>query len=337
MVFSTSPPAQALRLPPALQVNDEVALFSPSSHTPGKHPAIPAGVLETLQEWGLRVRVPKPPKRHLYLAGNDAWRAQEFTEYYMDPSIKALFATRGGYGTARMLPWLNPSQLAKAAPKAVVGMSDVTALFCWLKSQLQVGALHGPCLCSPTTMQSAHYQKDLASLHARLFFPERQHTLPAKVLHWPSRKITNTPRTGVQNGQHSTKIYGTLTGGCLTVLASLSGCAWALKARGSILLLEDVGERPYRLDRCLTQLRQSGALEGVCAVVFGWFSGCAEPQSPALLQEMWRDVLADAPFAVAQHAALGHGTPNCTVPLGRPATLEFLSKSSLNADCALVV
>ena len=305
------------RRPPPLKAGDGVALFSPSSHTRrGDEPLIEEAA-KVLEGWGLiPKRPPFPQPRHLYLAGTDQQRAAEFQSLYCDPEIKALFATRGGYGTARMLPLLDESRIAQAPPKPVVGMSDISALHAYLDRVAGVAAVHGPCLAAPGHGASPA-RKDNEAWLRDLLFQEESHTppdsLPCKLLHrpaeWEGKTISGD---------------GVLIGGNLTVLASLLATPWDLDTRGAILFLEEVNEAPYRIDRDLTHFMQAGKFDSLAGIVFGHLDGC-DLDPPGLLERMLRDVFAEAPYPVATGLGAGHGAVNLALPLGAPATLRFPS------------
>jgi muramoyltetrapeptide carboxypeptidase len=300
--------ATPLAQPPALAPGDAVALFSPSSHT-GRNGAPHLDDAQAiLSGWALQpLALPRPQRRHLYLAGTDAERAAEFQRLYCDPAVKALFATRGGYGAARMLPHLDAARIAAAPPKAVVGMSDVVALFAYLHAVAGVGAWHGPCLAAPSLYTSPQRAENLADLHAALFQPARGAEHGCRVLHAPGTGGT---------------VRGRLVGGNLAVLASLLGTPWALQTAGCILFLEDVNEQPYRVDRYLTQFRESGQLDGVAGIVFGHMQDC-DGDPPGLLEDVQRDLFRAAPYPVLTGLAAGHGGRNLPLPLGRMAELSW--------------
>lgn len=300
-----APPA--LRPYPALRPGDRVALFSPSAHAGRQPPELIDRALETLRGWGLQPLPAPEPARHLYLAGTDAWRAEAFQRLYCDPEVKALLATRGGYGAARMLPLLDARAIAAAPPKAVVGMSDVAALLAYLQRVAGVVTLHGPCLGAPAAYETPHADANQEALRRLLFEPQAALHLPCRVLHWPAGE-DDAPT-------------GRLTGGCLSVLAAAAGTPWAPETRGAVLFLEDVGEAPYRVDRYLTQLRQAGLLDAVRAVVLGYMQGC-DGEPPGLLTRVLEDLFAGAPYPVLTGLSAGHGAENHTLPLGRLARLH---------------
>ena len=315
-------PRPPLKRPPLLSPGDRVALFSPGAHG-GRFPAKwPRQAARLLEEWGLR---PLPPPRatrtHLYLAGPDRERAEEFQSLYCDPEIKALFATRGGYGTARMLSWLDAGAIAAAAPKAVVGMSDVSALFAFLHAVAGVGSLHGPCLAAPGLFDSPRREDNQADLRAVLFNSAPPPDYPCTLLHLPH--------------PGGAPARGPLVGGNLTVLAAALGGPWALNTQGTVLFLEEVNEAPYRVDRALTQFKQAGRFEGLAALVFGHMTGC-DGEPPGLLQQMLRDLFAGVPFPVAMGLPAGHGDFNRTLPLGCMAELKPLPDAGADSACLSV-
>jgi muramoyltetrapeptide carboxypeptidase len=291
-----------------LRPGDRVALFAPSSHQ-GKAPQdLLVRARDILVGWGLRPDPLAPERRHLYLAGTDAERAAEFERLYLDPEVKALFCTRGGYGSARILPLLHRARIAAAAPKPVVGFSDLTALFAWLHWAAGIATVHGPGLAAPSALDTPGAAASLEALRRVLFDPQPPPALPARLIHRPG------PAAG--------SVTGRLVGGCLSVLVTTLGTPWAPGMRGAILFLEDTEEAPFRIDRMLTHLRQAGKLDGLRAVVFGHLRRC-DSDPPGLLEQVLRDVFRAAPFPVATGLPAGHGDPNLPLLLGQMARLDF--------------
>jgi len=296
-----------LTLPPLLKPGDRVALFNPGAHGGKFPPEWPGKALDVLESWGLQPEArPREAPRHLYFSATDPQRAEAFQTLYCDGEIKALFAGRGGYGTARMLPLLDAGGIAAAAPKAVVGMSDVSALLAYLHGVAGVGVIHGPCLAAPGVFDSPQGPDNLAHLRALLFNSAPPPPYPCTVLHAPS--------------QGAFRVTGPLLGGNLTVLAAGLGTPWALNTRGAILFFEDVNEAVYRVDRCLTQLGQAGRLDHIAGLIFGSLPG-RQDEPPGLLEAALGDLFADAPFPVAVGLPAGHGPLNRALPLGRTAAL----------------
>jgi len=299
-----------LRRPDPLQPGDRVALISPSSHQ-GRYPEHYLYDATTILEgWELQVSpLIRPEPRHLYLAGKDADRAMEFARHYIDPGVRALFITRGGYGAARMLHLLDANGLAGAPPKWIVGFSDATALFTYMHTMTGVATLHGPCLAAPGALTAERREETLGTLREALFNPAWQPE-------YSGLGVVHRPKAAPE------RLIGRLVGGCLSVLVTSLGTPWAVDTHDAILFLEDVDEAPYRIDRMLTHLRHAGAFEGLRAVVFGHLERC-EGEREGLLYDMLRDVFANAPFPVLTGLPAGHGDPNLALPLGLMAAIHL--------------
>ena len=300
-----------MRRAPLLKQGDRVALISPGSHQGKSPPGLLARAAGLLEAWGLVVEPrPEGEPRHLFFAGPGRLRAETFQRYYLDPGLKALFVTRGGYGTTRMLPLLDRRGIAAAPPKHVVGFSDATALLAYLNT-LGIIAIHGPNLAPPEGLTDPARAGNEAALRD-LLFGER-----------------TKPRFGLSplgENWNGAVMTGRLIGGNLSVWATTIGTPWETDSRGAILFLEDVDERPYRIDRMLTHLRTAGKLEGLHALVFGRLHHC-DSDPPGLLDEVLRDLFADTRFPVFTGMPAGHGGPNRAFPLGAEATISADAQS----------
>lgn len=286
----------SVRKPAPLRPGDVVGVVAPAGAVDEDGLALGVGLLE---DAGFRVRLGAATrKRRGYFAGPDELRAADLHEMFRDPDIRAILAARGGYGSGRLLPLLDFG-LLREHPKIFVGHSDVTFLLAALLQRADVVTFHGPMVAGFAQ------QPEAAESLLRLLCGER--------VGWHA-----AARFVVQPGEAE----GPLTGGCLSIVAAGLGTPWALETRGRILFLEDVNERPYRVDRMLTQLRQAGLFDGVAGVVFGEMAGCdpAGDDGPTVL-EVVRDAFAGAPFPVALGLPSGHGSGTFTVPLGVRARL----------------
>ena len=243
--------------------------------------------------------------RRGYLAGDDGRRAEEWREAVADREARAIFCARGGYGAMRILRAVDPARLAEA-PKLVVGFSDITAIHAAL-NRGGLATVHGP-----VVTQLGRAPEDALRHLEALLFEEPAHPGPWGV---PAPGAGLVAERTVRAGRAA----GPLLGGTLTLLAHLAGTPYAPRLEGAILLLEDVGERPYRIDRCLTQLRLAGALSGVAGVALGRFTGCDDGGLLAL------DVVREAILALGVPAVeglpVGHDDANFAAPLGAVATL----------------
>lgn len=285
--------------PRRLVAGDRVAIVSPASPSPaGKFDA----GLAVLRGWGLDpVVMPHAAETTGFLAGTDRDRAADFTEAWADPSYAAVIAARGGYGAQRMLDLVDWERLKGAEAKALVGFSDVTALHEAISLRLGVAQIHGPMPTWSTFATSAATQEHLRQT---LFEPERVQKL-----------VSPTARTMM--GGRAT---GITVGGTLTLLAAGIGTPeHRVDLGGGLLLLEDIGEAPYRLDRALTQLRRAGWLDGLAGVVLGSWVDCGPYEETRAVME---DRLGDLGVPVVEEFGFGHCNPALTIPLGRKATLD---------------
>lgn len=287
-------PGRALLRPPRLRPGDLVAVVLPGGPV---DPARLAAGVDVLRSWGLRVRLPAEQRdaAHPWLAGSDTDRAAALTAAFRDPEVRAVWAARGGYGTQRVLDLLDWADLAQATPRLLVGFSDVTALHQAVAGRLGLATLHAAGAAGLGDGDD----------HTR-------ETTRRVLLDGGPVRLDGTPAgPGLAEG--------VLVGGNLTLLASSVGTPGQHPATGAIVLLEDVGERPYRIDRALTQLVRSGWFEGVRGVALGSFTACGDPGE---VRAVLADRLAPLGVPVVHDLPVGHGPTNLPVPLGVPARLD---------------
>ena len=293
--FAPRRPGRPLLRPSRLGPGDLVAVVTPAG--PVDPARLEAGI-EVLRGWGLAVRAPEPPRggRTPWLAGADGWRAAQLTAAWTDVDVRAVWAARGGYGTQRLLDALDWSVLASASPRMLVGFSDITALHQAVAARLGAASVHA-------TGVAGLADGDQLTLAAtrRLVMDGG----PVELVGTPD------PRGG--------RVEGVLVGGNLTLLASSSGTSLVHPATGGIALLEDVGERPYRLDRALTQLIRSGWFQGVRGVALGAFTSCGETEE---VRALFEERLGPLGVPVIHDLPVGHVPTNLPVPLGVPARLD---------------
>lgn len=291
-----------VRKPRALAPGARFAVVSPAS--PFDVDEFDAGIAElrTLgfdPVWDDRVFA-----RHGFVSGDAALRAELFDEAWQRPDVDALIGVRGGYGSVQMLPHLDPARLTER-PCAFIGYSDLTSLLTFLVCQCGIVAFHGPSVAGRLGRGSQAY--------------DRESFLSVLMNTAPLGELAPEGLEALRKGEAS----GRLLGGTLTQLAAAAGTPYALAPwDDTILLLEDVGERPYRLDRMLAQLRLSGALHHVRGIVLGTFPRCDEPGGVPSARGTLADALADFRGPIAFGFPTGHvDGPAMTVPLGVKARL----------------
>lgn len=291
-------------LPRPLPLGGVVGVCAPAGPVNARRLA--AG-LEGLRRAGLRpVLAPHLLHRQGHLGGDDRARAADLNALLADPAVDAVLCARGGYGAMRILPLLD---LAAAAsrPKPFVGYSDVTVLHLAFAAAGLV-SFHGPVV-------EEGDQPAAETNRAALLRALTDGTPLGRLVPPPGAP---RPRTLVPG-----RARGRLVGGNLSLLAATLGTAWEVDTRGALLLLEDVREEPYRVDRYLTQLWLAGKLQAAVGFVLGEFVDCApsDGDGPGVA-----DVLAERLVPLGKPAAadfcLGHGPVNLTVPLGVPAELD---------------
>jgi muramoyltetrapeptide carboxypeptidase len=246
-----------------------------------------------------------------YLAGSAELRATSFMKYWEDPAIAALVAVRGGYGSVHLLPLLREKDLA-ATPKLFIGYSDNTSLLSWLTCRCGIAALHGPMLEGRLASGANGYDE-----HSFLALTGNGRGLEL------SPDVLDVLRTG--------EARGPLYGGTMAQLVASLGTPFAFDPPdGCVLFLEDVNERPFRIDRMLTQLRLSGVLGRARALVFGEMRGCNEPDGTVTARDVIARMTADFPGPVLFGFPSGHTTGPCwTLPLGVGVRIETRPRPSI--------
>lgn len=294
-------PVPALIRPPRLSPGDRVSVVAPSGPVPRER--LDAG-LDVLRGWDLEpVLAPHVLDDHPfgYLAGSDQARADDLLDAWCDSTTAAVLCARGGYGVQRMVDLLDWDEIRAAPPKAFIGYSDITALHEAFATRLGLATIHGPMAATETFLRDAPTRDGLRRV---LFDPEGAREL-----------VSSTARTLVPGSAR-----GVTLGGCVSLLASDLGTPYARpSAAGGILLIEDIGEEPYRLDRILTQLLRAGWLDGVAAIVLGSWTDCGPYDA---VRALFLDRLGPLGVPVVEEFGFGHSASTLTMPLGVPAVLE---------------
>lgn len=297
--------------PPFLKSGDLVSVLSPASHTNSN--AWEKGI-EVLEKWGLRVdRGEHYLSQYFGFGGTDAERLNDLQKALDNPEIKAIFPIRGGYGTSRLLDDLDFS-LFLQNPKWIVGFSDITALLTHIDS-LGVAGIHGP---MPNNFCQKGGELSLQALNEVLFNGRAIYTFKSH----PSNILG--------------EIQGELIGGNLSLLSHLIGSKSFNKPDGKILVIEEIGERLYHVDRMLVQLKRSGYFEGLTGMIIGGFTDCNE--APLTIgksaQELILEHTEDYQFPIAFDFPLGHVPENHPVIFGVKSNL-LISSEKVQLTCQL--
>ncbi len=234
-----------------------------------------------------------------YLAGSAELRATALRKALTDPSIDGIIAVRGGYGSAQLLPLLDAEETRRAC-KPLIGYSDLTVLLSFLTIQCGMVGFHGPMIDQCLSRGEAKY--------------DRASFLNAVMRAQPLGELAPPGLETLRRGE----ARGPLLGGTVTQLLATMGTRWTFDPpQGYVLFFEEVGERPYRLDRMVTQLRQTGLLARASAIVIGELNGCDEPGGRPTGRSVMADVLADFPGPVLFGFPSGHTRDQVyTLPLG---------------------
>lgn len=292
-----------MTIPPLLVPGDDVLVISPSSH-PTSDRWIQG--IEVLEAWGLRVNRGKNYLAvHEGFAGTDAERLADFQVGLDDPSMKAIFPMRGGYGASRLLDSLDFSGM-KRSPKWLVGFSDITAPLVHLDS-LGFAGIHGP---MPHNFCVEGGELALESLYRLLFHGET----------YLEANASPYNRLGEATGK--------AIGGNLSILVHLLGSSSFENPAGKILCLEEVGERLYHVDRMLVQLKRAGFLQNLAGLLVGGFTDCHE--APLTIGKKYEEIIREhtegTSYPIAFDVPFGHIPSNFALPFGTKINLSINSE-----------
>lgn len=284
----------------AVYPGDTLGIVGPSS-TLGDH-GLEKG-LAVLHQLGYKTKLGASATAHWgYLAGTDELRARDMANMFADDDVDGIICLRGGYGATRLLPLLDYQTIA-VHPKVFIGFSDITALHTVFLQRCHFMPIHGTMVMSLGRDASAYTTDCLAK---GLINP-----YPLGKIPMPSGWHMETIIPG--------DVTGTVCGGNLMLLAAAAGTPYALQIPDAILLIEEVGEEAYSLDRMLCQLEESGIIAHAKGIIFGEFTRC-EPTEPAPYEFTSRDIIYQYAKRWNKPAVwgfpAGHGTDNTWLPLG---------------------
>ncbi len=307
--------------PPRLRPGDRVGVVAPASpHY--QRTALERGI-RTLEEWGFEVvRGKHLERRHGYLAGTDAERAEDLVRMFADPSVRAVLCTQGGYGSGRLVRHLDFGVIA-ANPKVFVGFSDITALHLAIGRLANLVTFHGPGVMRYNPEELGAYRQE--------------YLFRALMGEQPLGEVRPSPRGPYVYTLVDGQARGELVGGCLSLLTSSLGTPWEIETRGRILFFEEVHAEPYLVDWHLTCLLNAGKLQEAAAIVVGECVDCeyqelrpAFPEGTLSLEDVLHELIVPLGIPSFYGLPLGHGKDMATLPLGVTAFVDA-------GQCRLVV
>jgi len=291
-----------MKIPRGLRPGDRVGLIAPASPV-GREDIERAK--EAVEDLGLKLRLGESVyKSYGYLAGRDEERARDLNRMFEDESIDGIICLRGGYGSSRILDLIDYDMI-RDNPKVFVGYSDITAIHLALNQKSRLVSYHGPMAASDLGRSPSDYTLENFK---NMVFDLGYNT----ILKNPEGEEVITINEGIVEGE--------LIGGNLSLLASSIGTDYELDTRDKIILIEEVGEDPYAIDRMLTQLRLSGKFDEARGLILGDFRDCRaskeeyDEQLPLL--KVFEDILGDLDLPCIYNLKLGHCEPVLTIPFG---------------------
>jgi muramoyltetrapeptide carboxypeptidase len=316
-------PARVVK-PKRLSEGDTVGLVLPASNEMAADDI--AWGREQLEALGFKVQMGRHVyDRHGYFAGTDRDRAADVNRMFADKSIDGIFCYTGGWGTPRMLPYLDYELIARN-PKALIGFSDITALLNAVYQRTGLVTFHGPVAGSTFNEYSAENFRRvvMAAEPAGLLEPPEKR--PSELVDRTNRILHLAPG----------KASGRLVGGNLSLIAATMGTPYEIDTAGAILFLEDIREEVYRMDRMLTQLALGGKFERAAGIVFGRCTECQSRPSGFSLEDILRDRFGSLKVPAISGLSFGHIENKLTLPIGVMATLDA-DAGTLSIDEAAVV
>lgn len=305
-----------LKKPKALKKGDTIGIVSPAA--PLLKESLELSKKELIH-LGYKVKFASNiESSYGYLAGKDEERAKAFMDIWLDPEVDSIWSSRGGYGSTRILPHLDFKKI-KQHPKMFIGMSDITALHIALGQNASLVSYLGPtlsCLFTPKENPQKKFMHD----HCWDFLshPKKGHNYSySTLLDHPCEVI----KEGVAEGK--------LVGGNLSLITSLIGTPWQLETKGKILILEDVNEAPYRIDRMLNQLKLSGSLEHLSGLILGTFKDCSPRciEKSLSLSQVFKEYFSKMSYPSLLGFPTGHTDDQVTLPLQCKVKLDTTSKT----------
>jgi muramoyltetrapeptide carboxypeptidase len=305
-------PVPGILKPPRLRPGMTVGLIAPAS-PPDEKEAI-RFAMDVIRSLGFEVKAGKHLyEKTQYLAGSDEQRAEDVNSMFADPAVDAIFCLTGGYGTTRILPYIDYDAV-RSNPKVVIGYSDITGLLLGLYARAGLVGFHGP------VAQRNFGDYALAEYKKVLVEPRA----PVQIAAPPPFETREgwVERDNRISIYHPGKASGPLLGGNLSLVAAVMGTPYEPSFEGAILFLEDVHEAPYRIDRMLTQLWLAGRLQQLAGVALGRFTDAGTDGNTFSLEEVFEQRLGGLGIPVVRGFMIGHMADIATVPMGVRAELD---------------
>ncbi len=309
--------------PPRLKKGDMVGLIAPGS--PFSKEAYERAV-KNIQNLGLKYKnADNLFEKYGYLAGSDKNRVEDIHQMFEDKNINAIWCVRGGYGTTRLLDMID-YDLIRANPKIIIGYSDITALLNAITQRTGLVTFHGPVASTTMTPYVVDNFKRILM----------QNSTSVVLKPYDFEKTTEDyQKMNIAKGSFK----GQLVGGNLSLLSAMAGTAFEVDVKGKIVFIEDVGEKPYRIDRMLTQLIQAYKLEKASGVILGVFNDCEADEddlNTLTLKETLKDRLGNLGIPVYYGFTFGHIDEMVTLPIGIDARFDAKSEQLMILESCVV-
>lgn len=312
--------------PKRLAASNTIGLIAPGSNVRENEDIYFAA--DILKSFGFKVKYGKHLfKRYGYLAGTDQERAADINSMFADDAVDGIFCLRGGYGSPRLLPYLDYELIAKN-PKAFIGYSDITALLNAINTRSNLVTFHGP------IAKQSFSEYTLENFKKVLFNPSAPMELATPPLFEAREGLAEKDnRLSVLTEGKAT---GKLIGGNLSLMVKLVGSPYEPDYQDKILFLEDVEEAPYRVDGMLTHLWLAGRLQKLAGIVFGKCSDCSQSSPSLSLEQVFNDRLKPLGIPVLRGLMIGHIDDMSTIPVGALATLDTKTKTLVLEETAVL-
>ncbi len=302
-----------ITIPPYLQKGDTIAITCPAGFMLLEKAK---ECIKKLKVEGYKILVGKTVggKSKNYFSGTDDERASEFQQYLDDDNVKAILCGRGGYGTGRIIDKLDFKKFIKN-PKWIIGFSDITILHSHIVTNFKIATIHAP--MAAAFGNAAHNPQNIISLLSLLEGNAYEY------------------KTTFHNFNKVGKAKGKLIGGNIALLANAIGTKSDIKTKNCILFIEDIGEQLYAVDRMLYQLKRSGKLKNLAALIVGDFTNLADTDRHfgKSIYEIINDIVAEYKYPVCYNFPVGHGVENRALKVGMKHTLVLDEKSGILKEC----